>query len=73
MTVEGELDDISGPGQTRAAHGLCSNLAPEKHTHLFVPGVGHYGIFNGSRWRRAIQPEVARFIRAHDPATRADA
>jgi poly(3-hydroxybutyrate) depolymerase len=67
MTVEGELDDISGPGQTRAAHGLCANLPPERHRHLFVPGVGHYGIFNGSRWRRTILPEVARFIAANEP------
>jgi poly(3-hydroxybutyrate) depolymerase len=66
MTVEGELDDISGPGQTRAAHGLCASLPPDRHTHLFVPGVGHYGIFNGSRWRRLILPEVTRFIRAQD-------
>jgi poly(3-hydroxybutyrate) depolymerase len=66
MTVEGELDDISGPGQTRAAHGLCANLPAERHTHLFVPGVGHYGIFNGSRWRRLILPDVTRFIRAQD-------
>ena len=66
MTVEGEFDDISGPGQTRAAHGLCANLPPGKHRHLFAKGVGHYGIFNGSRWRSTIMPEVAAFIRAHD-------
>jgi poly(3-hydroxybutyrate) depolymerase len=73
MTVEGELDDISGPGQTRAAHGLCASLPAEKHRHLFVPGVGHYGIFNGSRWRRMILPEVAAFIAANDPGAGAPA
>ena len=66
MTVEGELDDISGPGQTRAAHGLCHNLPADMHTHFFAMGVGHYGIFNGSRWRKMILPEVRAFIRAHD-------
>jgi poly(3-hydroxybutyrate) depolymerase len=66
MTVEGEFDDITGPGQSRAAHGLCVNLAPEKHKHFFAKGVGHYGIFNGSRWRSMILPEIASFIRAHD-------
>ncbi len=67
MTVEGELDDISGPGQTRAAHGLCQNLPAEMHKHLFAMGVGHYGIFNGRKWRSMILPEVRDFIRAHDP------
>lgn len=68
MTVEGEFDDITGPGQSRAAHGLCVNLAPEKHKHFFAKGVGHYGIFNGSRWRSMILPEIASFIREHDRA-----
>jgi poly(3-hydroxybutyrate) depolymerase len=68
MTVEGELDDISGPGQTRAAHGLCHNLPAEMHKHFFAMGVGHYGIFNGRKWRATIMPEVRAFIRAHDPA-----
>jgi poly(3-hydroxybutyrate) depolymerase len=63
MTVEGELDDISGPGQTRAAHALCANVAADRHRHFFAEGVGHYGIFNGSRWRKMILPEVADFIR----------
>jgi poly(3-hydroxybutyrate) depolymerase len=66
MTVEGELDDISGPGQTRAAHGLCQNLPADMHTHFFAMGVGHYGIFNGRKWRAQIMPEVRAFIRAHD-------
>jgi poly(3-hydroxybutyrate) depolymerase len=68
MTVEGEFDDITGPGQSRAAHGLCVNLAPEKHKHFFAKGVGHYGIFNGSRWRSMILPEISGFIREHDRA-----
>ena len=69
MTVEGEHDDISGPGQTRVAHGLCANLPAEKHKHFLALGVGHYGIFNGSRWRSMILPEVASFIREHDGAS----
>lgn len=63
MTVEGGLDDISGIGQTYAAHGLCSNLPPEKRRHLLSPGVGHYGIFNGKKWRTRILPQVRDFIR----------
>jgi poly(3-hydroxybutyrate) depolymerase len=62
LTVEGELDDISAPGQTYAAHALCSGIAPaDKHNHI-QPGVGHYGIFSGTKWRTAIAPEIARFI-----------
>jgi poly(3-hydroxybutyrate) depolymerase len=64
MTVEGELDDISGVGQTYAAHALCANLPAERHRHLMQPGVGHFGIFNGKRWRTAILPQVRAFIRA---------
>ncbi len=63
FTVEGELDDISGPGQTEAAHELCRNIAAEKKEHFLVPGVGHYGIFSGRRWREAIYPRVRDFIR----------
>lgn len=63
MTVEGELDDISGPGQTEAAHGLCSNIPAKRKEHFLVPGVGHYGIFSGRRWREAIYPRVREFIR----------
>jgi poly(3-hydroxybutyrate) depolymerase len=69
MTVEGEFDDISGPGQTRAAHGLCANLPAGLHAHFLARGVGHYGIFNGSRWRSLVLPEIARFLRAHDPGS----
>lgn len=63
MTIEGELDDISGPGQTEAAHGLCSNIPAKRKEHFLVPGVGHYGIFSGRRWREAIYPRVREFIR----------
>ena len=63
MTVEGELDDISAPGQTVAAHGLCKGVPAARRRHLLQAGVGHYGIFNGRRWREEIAPEVARFIR----------
>lgn len=65
MTVEGELDDISAPPQTYAAHALCSSLPSDKRDHLLQPGVGHYGIFNGRRWREAILPRIAAFIRTH--------
>jgi len=65
MTVEGELDDISGVGQTYAAHALCTGLPAEKHRHLMQHGVGHFGIFNGKRWRTAILPQVRDFIRAN--------
>src|SRR5262249_53519623 len=66
MTVEGELDDISAPGQTVAAHDLCSAIAPDKRRHLLQKGVGHYGIFNGRKWQTEIMPEIRAFIRAND-------
>lgn len=65
MTVEGERDDISPPGQTYAAQALCTGIPDTRKYHHFQEGVGHYGIFNGRRWRSFIQPAVARFIRAH--------
>lgn len=65
LTIEGELDDISAPPQTYAAHALCSSLRTDQHDHLLQPGVGHYGIFNGRRWREAIVPRLAAFIRTH--------
>ncbi|MBI3525987.1 MAG: polyhydroxyalkanoate depolymerase [Betaproteobacteria bacterium] len=64
LTIEGELDDISGPGQTLAAHDLCSAIPAKKKQHLLVAGVGHYGIFSGRRWRENICPQVRDFIRA---------
>jgi poly(3-hydroxybutyrate) depolymerase len=68
MTVEGERDDITGLGQTQAAHDLVPALAPERRRHHVARGVGHYGVFNGSRWRTGIEPEVRDFIRAQRPA-----
>ncbi|MGF6526021.1 poly(3-hydroxybutyrate) depolymerase [Variovorax sp. PvP013] len=66
LTVEGELDDISGSGQTRAAHDLCTGIDKSQRRHLEVPGAGHYGIFAGRRWRDVVYPEVTSFILAHD-------
>jgi len=66
MTVEGELDDISATGQTTAAHILCSDLAPKMKYHHTQESVGHYGIFNGRRWREEVQPRIADFIRKID-------
>ncbi|HEX2525306.1 MAG TPA: polyhydroxyalkanoate depolymerase [Geminicoccus sp.] len=63
MTVEGERDDICGLGQTEAAHALCVNLPSEKHVHYVQQGVGHYGVFNGTRWRTEIQPRIREMIR----------
>lgn len=64
MTVEGENDDISSPGQTRAAHDLCINVPESKRLHHLQPDVGHYGVFNGRRWRDEIAPRLKTFIRA---------
>ncbi|MDP2697399.1 polyhydroxyalkanoate depolymerase [Thalassospira sp.] len=66
MTVEGERDDITGIGQTRAAHKLCSNLPENMRCHYMQTGVGHYGVFNGRRWREQISPRIKDFIRRHD-------
>ena len=65
LTIEGELDDISGNGQTEAAHGLCTGLPKAMRSHYMAPGVGHYGIFSGRRWREMIYPRIHDFIRAH--------
>ena len=65
LTVEGELDDISGSGQTEAAHGLCSGLPKDMKEHYTAPKCGHYGIFSGRRWREMIAPRIADFIRRH--------
>ena len=62
MTVEGENDDISGIGQTQAAHDLCSNIPALRRIDYIQPGVGHYGVFNGSRWRAEIAPRIRDFI-----------
>jgi poly(3-hydroxybutyrate) depolymerase len=68
LTVEGELDDISGSGQTRAAHDLCTGIPKVKHKHYDVAGAGHYGIFAGRRWREMVYPEIRAFILSHNKA-----
>ena len=65
LTIEGELDDISGQGQTRAAHTLCSGIDEAEREHLTVKGAGHYGIFSGRRWRTQVYPQVRDFIARH--------
>ena len=67
LTIEGELDDISGIGQTQAAHDLCTSIAPDARQHLEIAGAGHYGIFSGSRWRKVVYPQVREFILRHQP------
>jgi poly(3-hydroxybutyrate) depolymerase len=62
LTIEGELDDISGRGQTRAAHTLCTGIAEQDRQHMTVEGAGHYGIFSGRRWRTQVYPQVREFI-----------
>jgi poly(3-hydroxybutyrate) depolymerase len=66
MTVEGEKDDISGIGQTQAAHDLCVNIPSHMQFDYVQAGVGHYGVFNGSRFRSEIAPRIRDFIRTHD-------
>jgi poly(3-hydroxybutyrate) depolymerase len=66
LTVEGELDDISGAGQTRAAHELCTGVPRERQFHYDVAGAGHYGIFSGRRWREMVYPEVKAFIERYN-------
>lgn len=73
LTIEGELDDISGSGQTEAAQGLCSGIAPERRMHYEVKGAGHYGIFSGRRWRKHVYAKVRDFIRANQPGQPAGA
>ncbi len=66
MTVEGENDDISGVGQTEAAHDLCPNIPDSKRVHYLQMGVGHYGVFNGSRFRSEIAPRISDFMLSLD-------
>jgi len=65
FTIEGELDDISGSGQTRAAHELCPHIPKQMKHHFTAPKCGHYGIFSGRRWREVIAPQITTFIKAH--------
>ncbi len=62
MTVEGEHDDISGLGQTEATHGLCTSIPDDRRVHYVQKGVGHYGVFNGSRFRSEILPRISDFM-----------
>jgi poly(3-hydroxybutyrate) depolymerase len=71
MTIEGEHDDISGVGQTEAAHRLCVNIPDSHKAHWLQPEVGHYGVFNGSRFRAEIAPRIADFVLTHNGAPRA--
>ena len=63
LTIEGELDDISGAGQTKAAHELCTGVPKARQFHYDVDGAGHYGIFSGRRWREKVYPRGARLHR----------
>jgi poly(3-hydroxybutyrate) depolymerase len=65
LTIEGELDDISGAGQTRAAHELCTGIPADRRFHYDVKGAGHYGIFAGRRWRESVYPRLREFIASH--------
>ena len=71
LTIEGELDDISGAGQTKAAHELCSGVPSSRAFHYDAAGAGHYGIFSGRRWRDKVYPEVREFIKRFDEASAA--
>jgi poly(3-hydroxybutyrate) depolymerase len=68
LTVEGELDDISGAGQTQAAHELCTGIPEQHRFHYDAKGAGHYGIFSGRRWREQVYPRVREFIAGYDRA-----
>ena len=70
LTVEGENDDISGVGQTKAAQTLCVNIPENMRMHYMQPDVGHYGVFNGSRFRREIAPRIIAFAKQHTPAAK---
>jgi poly(3-hydroxybutyrate) depolymerase len=72
LTVEGENDDISGVGQTEAAHKLCVNIPSERKAHWLQPGVGHYGVFNGSRFRSEIVPRISDFVLSNNAAIARD-
>jgi poly(3-hydroxybutyrate) depolymerase len=66
LKIEGENDDISAPGQSFAAHALCKSLPEKMHGHHLQPGVGHYGVFSGSKWRSQVAPKIEEFIKKFD-------
>jgi len=66
FTIEGEADDISGPGQTRAAHALCKGIPARAREHYLAPDVGHYGIFSGRKFRETVYPRIRDFIARND-------
>jgi poly(3-hydroxybutyrate) depolymerase len=66
LTIEGELDDISGLGQTEAALDLCAGVPSSRKQRLMVEGAGHYGIFSGRRWREIVYPRLREFVAAAD-------
>jgi poly(3-hydroxybutyrate) depolymerase len=70
LTVEGENDDISGVGQTHAAQTICTGITDNMRQHYLQPDVGHYGVFNGSRFRREIAPRILAFVREHARSTK---
>jgi poly(3-hydroxybutyrate) depolymerase len=71
LTVEGENDDISGVGQTKAAQTICTNIPEHMRMHYMQPDVGHYGVFNGSRFRREIAPRIVQFAKTHGKGQKA--
>jgi poly(3-hydroxybutyrate) depolymerase len=73
LSVEGELDDISGSGQTRAVHDICSGVPKSLQKHYEAMGAGHYGIFSGRRWREMVYPQVKAFIKSHNSQASAPA
>lgn len=68
LSIEGELDDISGSGQTEAVHDLCTGVEAARKQHIEVKGAGHYGIFAGRRWRDVVYPQVKAFINTYQPS-----
>ena len=70
LTVEGENDDISSVGQTEPAHALCANIPADDKVHYVQPAVGHYGVFNGSRFRAEIAPRIADFVLSRNGGAR---
>lgn len=73
LTIEGELDDISGAGQTEAAQGLCSNIPAAYKKHVEIKGAGHYGIFSGRKWRNSVYPVIKDFIQKYNQPVAASA